>query len=156
MKKLKRAAISLAASSTKMAELAAPGKKVVEEKGKFLGKLVRIATDTSHLCGHLVDVKSNAGTKVMGQPVYKDYLKDFIAGIEKAPHQIICDEKDVIDVAEITRPDPKPAKHLKFRQDERVELEIQFHPAELQGFSSFEKDPRFAAIHMNMWYWLLR
>ena len=63
---MKRTAVSLAASSTKMQELAAPGKKVEEKQGKFLGKLVRIATDRSFLCGYLMEVKSHAGTKLMG------------------------------------------------------------------------------------------
>ena len=156
MKKLKQCAVALAASKGKMEDLAAPAKKKkVQEKGKFEGKVVRIVTDRSHLCGILMEVKSHLGKKLMGQSVFKDTLKDFIDGSGKVPHQICCDEQDVIDVAEIAKADVMAQKPLKFNQLERVEMELKFNPIELQDYSSFVQDPRFGAIHMNMWYWLL-
>ena len=154
MKKLKKMVVATHTTETKMDAFAAPAKKIVE-KGPLQGKLVRIVDEKSHLCGHLMDVKSHQGSKLVGQPVFKTYLKDFIPSAEKAPHQIACDEKDVIDLAEVTKPEAKPVKPLKFKDEERAAMEMRFDPDELAEFSTFDKDPRFAAIHMNMYYYLL-
>ena len=156
---MKKHAISAHASETKMDDLAAPPKKMQEKvekkQGELKGKLVRIVSESSHLCGHLIDVKSHEGSKLMGQPVYKTYLKDFIPTADKAPHQVVCDEKDVIDMATVEKAAAKAVKPLKFKDEERAAMEMEFNPVELQEYSSFEKDPRFAAIHMNMWWRLV-
>lgn len=154
MKKLKRLVVASHTTKSKMEGFAKPSKKV-QENGPLQGKMVRIVNDKSHLCGHLIDVKSHQGSKLVGQPVFKTYLKDFIPQAEKAPHQIACDEKDVIDLAEVTKPEATLSKPLKFKDEERAAIEMRFDPEELKDFSTFDKDPRFAAMHMNMWYHLL-
>ena len=88
MKKLKKHSVSAYASAGKMDAFTAPGKNIQPKNGAFLGKLVRIVADTSHLCGHLIDAKSHAGSNIIGQPVFKAHLKGFIPQAEKAPHHV--------------------------------------------------------------------
>ena len=138
MKKLKHLVVSATVAEKKMDEFAAPVKNFATIPAKsakpwpLLGKIVRIVDDSSHLCGHLIDVKSHEGSKVMGQPVFKTYLKDFIPQAEKAPHQIVCDEKAVVDLTEIEKLEAKVCKHMKFTQEERADMEMLFDPEELQ------------------------
>ena len=158
MKKLKNLVVAQKVAKDRMDEFAAPTKKIQKKQsgpGPLAGKVVRIVDESSHPCGHLIDVKSHEGSKLMGQPVFKAYLKEFIPQAEKAPHQICCDEKDVIDMTKVEKPEAKCAKALKFTVEERAEIEMKFNPDELREFSGFDKDPRFAAVHMNMWWYLL-
>ena len=99
MKKLKKHAVSAFVASGKMDQFSAPAKKKMENKpGELMGKLVRIVDDSSHLAGHLIDVKSHEGSKIMGQPVFKAQMKEFMPQAEKAPHQIVCDESQVVEM----------------------------------------------------------
>ena len=58
-------------------------------------------------------------------------------------------------MTKVEKPEAKSAKSLKFTVEERAEIEMKFNPDELREFSTFDKDPRFAAVHMNMWWYLL-
>ena len=138
-----------------MASFAAPGKKIPPKQGALVGKVARIVADNHYLCGFLIEIKSHEGSKVMGQTVHKPYLKDFIPSADKAPQQVACDEKDVLNLEEIGKTVLTVAKPLKFKDTDRADLEMRFDPEELQKFSSFDTDPRWAAIHLNMYWYLV-
>ena len=94
----------------------------------------KVVADSSHLAGHLIDVKSHEGSKIMGQPVFKAHMKEFIPQAEKAAHQIVCDQSEVFDMAKVENPQAKAVKLLKFKDEERAAMDIAFDPNELQEF----------------------
>ena len=89
--------IALASKKGALEKLAKPKPKPSEvSKGELVGKIVRIVTDTSHLCGQLVEVSGQAAGKIVGQTVFRNSLKDFVS--DKVPHNVSIDEKLVLDV----------------------------------------------------------
>ena len=77
-----------------------------------MGNVLRIVVDSHHCCGQLVEISSHVGTHIMGQSVFRNNLKYFLS--MKAPHQIIVDASQVVDLAKIKNPDPKGMKGMKF------------------------------------------
>ena len=75
-------AIAVDAKKAGMDDLAAPSKKQIMIDGPLKGKLCRIVKDSHHLCGVLIDVTSHAGTKIIGQSVYKNNSSDFLTFLE--------------------------------------------------------------------------
>ena len=148
--------IAANAKMAKMGDFANPkAKKGDKSQGELQGKIVRVVNESSYLLGQLVEVTSHAGSKVMGQTVFKGSLKDFLPQSDKVVKQITCDEKDVMDVALIDKPDIKSSKQMQCTDVVRAELECRISPVELQERAGLDKYTRLAAIHMDMWYWLL-
>ena len=144
--------VALASKKSALEKLSKPGPSEVS-KGELVGKIVRIVTDTSHLCGHLVEVSGQAAGKIVGQIVFRNSLKDFVS--DKAPRHVSIDEKLVPEVEKNKAPDPQPCKAMKFKDEERAEMELLFDPNEVKDHGSLDKDHRFAAIHLDMFWGFL-
>ena len=105
MRKVKKSfVIAIASKQNAMAKLSKPKPSEVT-KGELVGKIVRVVTDTSQLCGQLVEVSGQAAGKIVGQTVFRESLKEFVS--DKAVRNVSIDEKLVLDVEKIEVPDPK-------------------------------------------------
>lgn len=120
-------------------EKAEKDKEVVEKEkdekekgeGPLTGKLVRVVDETSHVCGHLVEVLGHAGTKLNGHIAWKDVTGNFLDKA-KVPPKVHLDEKQALPLDDIPQPKLTVWKHLKLKDEERVEAEILFNPTELE------------------------
>ena len=124
------------------------------KEGPLKGKLVRVVDETSYLCGQVVEVVGHAKTKVHGHLAWKDAMSNFLEKT-KAPSKVVLDEKAVLPLEQIPQPELTKLKQLKFKDEERAELEMLFQPLELEKGHKLSKELSLPLMHLEMWLWLL-
>ena len=144
------------AGPTKSKESSKPAPK--DEKlieGDLQGKIVRVVDESSMHCGMLVEVTGQTATRIFGQTAFKDSVKDIFDA--KVPAKVTLPIAAVSKISDFAKPDPAPFKILKFTHEERAIMEMKFDPEELEHVgSSLKDDSRLAAIHLDLWFWLVQ
>ena len=131
-----------------------PQEEVAKGDGQLKGKLVRVVDEASAYCGRVVEVLGHAKGKLHGQVAWKDVHTNFLENT-KVPSKLAIDEKAVLPLEEIKKPDLATWKSLRFKDEERAEAEILFMPEELEKGYKLAKDASLPLVHMEMWLWLM-
>ena len=96
----------------------------------------------------------HAKSKIHGQIAWAEASASFFEKI-KVPPKAALDEKDVLLLEKIEKPQLFQTKSLRFKDEERAEAEMLFDPGELEKDSKITKDGALSVLHMEMWLWLL-
>ena len=73
----------------------------------------------------------------------------------KVPPKVAIDDKAVLPLENIEKPELIPWKSLRFKDEERAEAETLFLPEELEKGYKLDRDAALPLIHMEMWLWLM-
>ena len=130
-----------------------PG-EVAKKDGELKGKLVRVVEETSAYCGRVLEVTGHVKGKLVAHVAWKDATNNFFEST-KIPAKVAIDEKAVIELEKLEKPELSVAKSLRFKDEERAEAEILFTPLELETGHKLGKYRSLPLIHMEMWLWLL-
>ena len=122
--------------------------------GPLKGKMVRVVDETSVYCGRIVEVLGHAKGKLHGQVAWKDAHANFLEKT-KVPPKVAIDAKAVLPLENIAKPELKPWKSLRLKDEERAEAETLFLPEELETGYKLDRDAALPLIHMEMWLWLM-
>ena len=126
----------------------------VEGEGSLKGKLVRVVEESNVYLGRVVEVVGHAKGKLHGHLAWKDAQEQFLEKT-KVPSSVALDEKAVVSLEEIPKPELTPWKSLRFKDEERAEAEDRFPPAEFEHGYKLAKDRSLPLLHMELWLWLL-